>query len=94
MIPATVVCAAAPLQQQQAGAQEAAAGEEVAEQQRRQAALATVARQVQRQLPGTAGEGGAQQAASGPGTLDKYHVVMSTSVGIYTQWQSRVCYYW
>lgn len=36
--------------------------------------------------------GGGSSAA--PGSLDQYHVVMSTALGVYTQWQSRVCYYW
>ncbi|GAB4823150.1 hypothetical protein N2152v2_010196 [Parachlorella kessleri] len=34
----------------------------------------------------------AQQAA--PGSLDQYHVVMSTSLALYTEWQSRIMYYW
>ena len=29
-----------------------------------------------------------------PAGSDKYHVIVSTNQGTYTQWQSRVCYYW
>jgi hypothetical protein len=36
----------------------------------------------------------AAAGAAAPGSVEQYHVVMSTNVAIYTQWQSWVMYYW